>query len=428
MKKIAKVLIVVLAIAALLFRFSVTLINKADEKAFNNQTFIAFSNAEFDKAESDDLLLVSYEEIKNYESEYSDYNQYFYYNQLSSQSDKIVYKIYEYALDHSYTNVFIEDEILRGSKYNNFDIFEFLALDSPFVEQNYENYEYEATNYTFYDKSRLETDIFATVQGNIMQIEIFTEESLEKKEEALEKAEEIVDSLSEEMTDVEKATFFFNYLEENVEYVDYEETNQEANYLYDALIAGETNCDGYTNAFSLLCALEDIPCFEKVDLPPEADEGDEEGDDESENSETTNEEYEGHTWNTVKLNDKWYNVDATNSDFFFDANGEHRIYLYFGFSDEYEEYPHAHDELLPDCEENLFIPDCEFESFDDSGIVSQMKQAFFENDEKYIFIHVEEYTDSYDDVMQELANSLYRSIYHENYNGIFEDYYFIYPS
>lgn len=425
MKKKQRALYVI-ATTVILLIFAVSVVYLTDSNEFSERTFIVFSNVEFDTATQDDLIFVPYDEIREHKSSYSKYNQYTYYEHLKNSEDATVYKIFEYALDHSYSNVFIDDKIIAETEYAVMDIFTFLSLDSAIVEQNNDNYTYESIELTFVGESKLKIPVEASVYGNVLNMEIFTNDALKRKKLAVKKAEEVVASLPQGLTDVEKTTYFYEYLNENVEYLDYKEQKEEPNYLYDTFINGKTNCDGYANAFSLLCKLEGIPCFEKIYFPS-VEENEKENEDKKTEKKPKIEVLEGHTWNAVKLGDKWYNVDATNSDFYFEARGVDKIYLYYGFSDKYQDYEHAYKELIPECTDNLLVPDCTLKSFADSDAVSKMKKAFYDNDSKYILVYSES-AESYDSKMQRLANALYTSIYHESYEGKFHNFYFIYPA
>jgi hypothetical protein len=86
----------------------------------------------------------------------------------------------------------------------------------------------------------------------VVFVEHFASERLQHKQEAIAKACQIVDRMPHELTQREKAEYFYDYLGENVVY---EGEIPAEEYLYSALCQGKTNCDGYANAFSVLCAL-----------------------------------------------------------------------------------------------------------------------------------------------------------------------------
>ena len=98
-------------------------------KASSDITFVGFSKKE-NKIEAP----FDISKIENYESKFAEYNSYVYYNKLSENNQK-VYRAFEYALDHAYTEVFIDNKLL-SENYSAKDILLLLSLDSPLVEQN----------------------------------------------------------------------------------------------------------------------------------------------------------------------------------------------------------------------------------------------------------------------------------------------------
>lgn len=101
--------------------------------------------------------------------------------------------------------------------------------------------------------------------------------------------------LPSEASDFEKAELIFNYLILNIEYddaaVEIAQSSPSTWPEYDAYyLEGVFNnkkavCDGIAKAFSLLCNIEGIPAVEVVGT--------------------------GHAWNRVKIDNRWYVVDAT---------------------------------------------------------------------------------------------------------------------
>ncbi|MDP4120551.1 MAG: Ig-like domain-containing protein [Bacillota bacterium] len=61
-------------------------------------------------------------------------------------------------------------------------------------------------------------------------------------------------------------------------------------YAYGALVLGASVCNGYTDAYQMLCNIAGMPCFE------------------------ANSDVIGHTWNIVKVGAYYYNVDVTAMD------------------------------------------------------------------------------------------------------------------
>ena len=97
------------------------------------------------------------------------------------------------------------------------------------------------------------------------------------------------------MSDIEKATVFYEYLGLYVTYdhavlsVGSDYGNYRCFTSYGALIDGVAVCDGYASAYRLMCLIEGIPCVEVIG--------------------TSN--GTGHAWNKVFIGGVWYAVDST---------------------------------------------------------------------------------------------------------------------
>lgn len=90
---------------------------------------------------------------------------------------------------------------------------------------------------------------------------------------------------SEGLSDYEKLKLFHDRIIESCDY-DLEEKYQM--YAYGALVLGRATCQGYANAFALLCSAAGI---ENILVKGTAG--------------------EAHMWNKVKLGEAWYNIDVT---------------------------------------------------------------------------------------------------------------------
>lgn len=249
----------------------------------SDMQFAAFSNSGFEI--TDISLIVA--DLEEYVSAYDAYNSHTFYISLN-EDEKLIYHIFEYALDNSYSDIFIDISLLGNCNYSAKQILDMYSLDSAMVEQNIR----------FTDTNPLSITIEGTISGLSEKIVVegyyfhtptFEASKLQKKEEAIQKANEIVLTISEQGSEYEKAEAIFGYLVDHITYDD-DKVWYEADYLYDALCVGATNCDGYSNAFSLLANLCGLNGFEKKYYP--SDGGD------------------GHTWNCVCIDGVWYNVDA----------------------------------------------------------------------------------------------------------------------
>lgn len=113
------------------------------------------------------------------------------------------------------------------------------------------------------------------------------------------------ENITDEMTDVEKATLFHNYLAGNAVYSNDLFANLNTSFTFDygitaygAMVDHMTICQGYADAFRMLCTMEGIECTQIYGTGNGGP----------------------HNWNMIKLNDNWYHVDCT-FDNRFDANG-----------------------------------------------------------------------------------------------------------
>ena len=229
------------------------------------------------------------------------------------------------------------------------------------------------------------------LKGLELYISDFSREKQAKKQQAIEKARQILFEMPTGLTQTEQAEYFYTYLGRNVEYYLPEDRDADPDYLYDGLIGGKTNCDGYANGFSLLCSMAGIPCFEKVYIPTDGS--------------------TGHTWNVVQLDGVWYNVDATASD---EVNEALPILTHFGFSDSRLEYDCDYAQRLPACQTDLLPADCTVTDTDGAG--EMIRSAFSNTDRDYVIAlfpggPVEQ------EVLQQIADALNAGITTRHYTA-----------
>lgn len=348
------------------------------------EPFIGFSKTEVESPE--EMEQVKQEDLENYTSRYSAYNTYTYYEHLN-QPEKLLYHAYEYALDHTMSCFWIEDQLLEGMERTAADVLEFLSLDSAMVGQNYEHSQGEAT------MSLMEGDVQTQTKTYlVVMVDNFETEELQRKEEAIEKAKKIVEKMPETSTQQEKAEYFYDYLGKHITY----ETNIEGReYLYTALCEQRTNCDGFTNSFALLCSLVDIPCIEIISDTPRGE--------------------IGHTWNAICLEGQWVHVDCTVSggDVTSDCKNCREERPYFGFSDALLVYPILHEEIVPDSPEGL-SPVLNISSGKTKNFINKVKDEFESNDGKFAIILVDE-GDLENQIGDDLVRALNVSLYYMHY-------------
>ena len=104
------------------------------------------------------------------------------------------------------------------------------------------------------------------------------------------------DNISDSMTDYDKELAIHDYLVKNISYtyIRKKEGFTSPKYsAYGALVNHQAVCQGYAEAFELMCACCGIKCHLV-------------------SGEATNDEgTAGHAWNMVQLEDNWYHVDVT---------------------------------------------------------------------------------------------------------------------
>ena len=268
----------------------------------------------FSRSLSPREIYVPISELLEYKSQLPYCNGTWFRGQLSGE-DLVIYNSYLYALENRFIHfaLYVEDSD-KDFSY----IREMISLDSPFLEQNYSHYEYIWKRPTNHIGDRIS-----------VSMEQFTDSRWEMKMEAFAKCRYIVWSMPKEyQTQQEKMEYLYDYVCDNVEYVDYESMADES-YFYDAVCKGKTLCDGYSNMLSILFRMIGVECCEVMGY---------------------NEEDEaGHTWVVAKLNGEYYNFDPTFEDTD-ESDADQR--KYFGFSDDLISCKNMdHDQLRPKCTE-----------------------------------------------------------------------------
>lgn len=371
-----------------------------------SEPFVGFRAEKTKEADLEGYERISAELFDTYESEYAAYGATVYYDSLTQQEQR-VYHIVQYAMDHSQPCIFIDDRLLEGIGEDLEEILFCLALDHPLLEQNV-NWQYWGADYMIPNLNPFSKEPGERLSGVILEIKEFTPAKLEKKKSAILAAERILKELPVTESDEKKAEFLYRYLGNHVEYFNAEDWGEERDFLYDALVEGKTLCDGFANAYSLLCNMAGITCVEKMYTPPQ-----------------DAEDREGHTWNAVYLDGAWYNVDATGSA---EVKDKYPTLMNFGFSDAYLEYEVDYEQRVPKCESNLIPPDVTVTKTSKAG--SQVKSAWKtvkKTGRKYVVVN---FTggEPKKSVLQKIANSLRKDItYVSKVTRTGEAIYYIFP-
>ncbi len=161
-----------------------------------------------------------------------------------------------------------------------------------------------------------------------------TADNPERENAAFESAAEAVLSGARGFdSDYDKERFVHDTLLRDVDYVRSAEMNQSA---YSALVNGRTVCAGYARAFQYLMQQLGIPCYY-----------------------CTGYAGEDHAWNIIRLEEDYYNVDAT-----WDDTGE-GTYDYFNKTDQDYADTHVRQEL------SVNLPPCNGEKYRTAGTSAQ---------------------------------------------------------
>jgi len=371
------------------------LIGKEAVAAVETIPHFGFSNGEV----TETTHIVTEDELMNLPLHFSSCRSSVFFDSLTG-SDRLIYRAYEYALENSFTNILIDASLVEDSD-RLYDLLMYLSLDSPLLEQNicYEmgtfTIYYPVEIYEWYSKN-------ACFEGYYVTVKNFAQDLWSKKTEAFQKAEAILLSLSltDDMSDMQKAEAIYRYVGEHVIYEDYEDTDELTvhPYLHDALFKGKTHCDGYANALSLLLNMAGLPCVEKQYVSLDS-------------SET------GHTWDYVCLDSGWTNIDGTFTEWIPDVDCGLSAGPGFAFSDEFQQQtPDFADCYEPSSGQIGLTPDAHLSSISDEAFPSAAIDAYVSHNYEWAYILVDAFSE--DDVsrqMQEIANRLRTRIHYASF-------------
>ena len=335
-----------------------------------------------DLSEDSDERVIEVSELLEKELVADDYRGDYHYLQLKD-NEKTVYKAFEYALEEGCPYIYVGNLITDNTDTLE-KVFEYLALDSPLVEQNF-SYA-TGTFTTYYEVGEMGRS--AELSGVYICIKNFTDLHWSKKCEAVEKAKEIVNKMPSGLDEGAKAEYLYKYARENVAYKDYGDSDVEnEHFLYDGLINGKTHCDGSANMYSLLLNLAGLECFEKL---------------------YNGTEEVGHTWCTAKIDGDWYNIDATSGENE-DKDFKEGIMRNFAVEDKLQSYPPETNAVYPVCSKNLRFELISVKTAEEDELVKNAKDII--KKAGYVCIYVEQYDeDKMEEVAQSLANSLKRTV------------------
>lgn len=297
----------------------------ATAEEYRRHGVFGFSKAEPADGEGYDEIIAA-EDVAAYVSENAAYNDYWYYDRLSPD-EQLLYKAYEYANDMQMSCVFSDLEAV-SSAVNFVKVSQCLALDSSLISQNLW-YAYDGPAVTDRTDVSFEDERFGEISvekvGYRTTVWSFADASSQKTADSITEAQAYVDAAPEFSTQLELAEYLYKELCDDITYeMDYYD-NTEA--LYDTLVGHRSQCDGFSNALSLMYRLCGITCAEK-------------------------ETYD-HTWLSFCADGVWYNADPT-YDCHYDGDDQNLgICFGFGFSDEYVREKFRYDDIAPECTGNV---------------------------------------------------------------------------
>ncbi len=252
---------------------------------------------------NNNTIVNPYEDPSN--NEYKNTKYKYYYNQLEQYSKLIYTKIeenienlktgeYRILLDSNITNLLYKEDgenILKQhfqSAWNAFssdrpDIF-YIDVSKIYLNIKSENIGGK-TNYIVYMGNKDGENYYLQGFENKEQINEYVEK--------LENLKKQIYEITSEDTEFEKIKKIHDVLVNNLEY---DETTKKTNNrnIYGGLIEKSVVCEGYAKTFKYVLDALNIPCVIIYG----------EGTNEQEKTES-------HSWNYVKINEKWYAVDVT---------------------------------------------------------------------------------------------------------------------
>ncbi len=172
-----------------------------------------------------------------------------------------------------------------------------------------------------------------------------------------EKVGSVLPLIAECKTDYEKEKYIHDYLSNNV---DYTLEGDHVYTAYGALVQKKAVCEGYSKAFQHLCYRAGIECLYVTG--------------ESVNPMVTDSDPIPHSWNIVKIDGKYYNVDST-----WDDQPPHIFYSYFNVPDKMIKKDHTFSDdnyPLPKCNSKdawyFTLNDCILEEYTVANVADRI--------------------------------------------------------
>ena len=223
-----------------------------------------------------EVVEIPYSEITVEDSVFADK---FYYSLLSEEEQLVYRELYQGIMNHE-TEIYVHSEDAEDAN----DILVSVIYD--FGEIFWTDGTATSTGY----EETMFNDEYAIVK---VEYNYSKEERKTKEQEIEMVVSQVINSIPAEYTEYEKIKDVYEYLINNVSYVEDAPDNQN---LYSALVNGQTVCAGYSKANQYLLNRMGIYCTYVVGTA------------------ALNEEFEGHAWNIVRCDGNYYYVDITWAD------------------------------------------------------------------------------------------------------------------
>ena len=309
------------------------------------------------------IFLPEYVEVKVDESIFEEQ----YYYQYHTEEEQLIYReIYQGLLNQ-------EEEFVvhgvDGEKTN--EILYTVLYDFP--ELFWTDGEVTSTGYSFPEHVVVEPTYVCT-----------KEERASREKELQTNAQQMIQTIPTEATDYQKIKYVYEYVINQVEYVDEAPDNQN---IYSSLVRKQSVCAGYAKETQYLLEQMGIPCIYVV--------GDA----------TNNEGTEAHAWNIVLCDGKYYHVDTTWGDPVYAEDDTYKddvkvIYDYLCCSDVEVEKTH-------EADQDYQYPVCDSETLN----YYRLNKMFYETADKQVLLNAMKQT-----INQKGASTTFKFSSRELYN------------
>lgn len=263
------------------------------------------------------VLDISEEKLSNYSA--------YYFEQLDLEEKKMYVRIDE-SIGRNEKKVFLGVNVSTNIKESINRVLTAYFYDNP-------QYYYISNEYLI-----LTSDI-KVANYSILELEyiIDNETEVDLKNQELETAikQFVEENITADMNDFEKEVALHDALVKHVSYYEYKDINEIPSIkhtAYGALVEGQAVCDGYAKALKML--LEEVG-IETVIVSGSTDNV-------------------AHAWNIVKLDEKYYHVDATSDRM--EEKNKYVIHTYFNVTDEIIKKTHSIDTsfVIPKCTDDKY--------------------------------------------------------------------------